>query len=211
MKKIIVIGAGGHAISVAESVFSSGFEIECFVDINSKQKSIFNCPIVKEVPYRKNIDIVIAIADNFKRNSIVNDLKKKYSKINFPNIFHKFASISNYAGFGEGNIVMQNAVVGSKSKIGSFCIVNSSSNVDHNNTLDDFSSLAPGAVLGGNVKIGKRTAVCIGATIKNNIQISSDVVIGANSYVNKNFKSNLVVYGTPAKEIRNRNKYDKYL
>ena len=106
---------------------------------------------------------------------------------------------------------MPNTVVGPNTKIGEFCLLNTLSSIDHDGIMEDYSSLAPGVITGGNVKIGKRSAVSIGAVIKQNIVIADDVVVGANSYVNKDLTSNHLAYGTPAKTIRSRKNGDPYL
>ena len=77
--------------------------------------------------------------------------------------------------------------------------------------MSNFSSLGPSSVTGGNVKIGLRSAIGINSTILQKVDIGKDVVVGSNSFVNKNFESNLVVYGSPAKIIRKRNKDSNYL
>ena len=92
-----------------------------------------------------------------------------------------------------------------------FCIINTNASLDHDSTLDDFSSLGPGVTTGGNVTIGERSAVSIGAVIKHGVKISQDVVIGAASYVNKDIDTQTISYGVPAKIIRKRKKGDPYL
>ena len=75
----------------------------------------------------------------------------------------------------------------------------------------NYSSVAPGTITGGNVKIGERSAISIGSIIKHNIEIGSDTVIGASSYVNENISNNLIAFGNPAKFIRKRKTGEKYL
>jgi acetyltransferase-like isoleucine patch superfamily enzyme len=77
--------------------------------------------------------------------------------------------------------------------------------------MQDFSSLAPGAITSGLVTIGARSAVSLGAVIKQRVTIGNDTIIGANSYVNQDIESNCIAYGTPAKKIRFRNSKDPYL
>jgi acetyltransferase-like isoleucine patch superfamily enzyme len=77
--------------------------------------------------------------------------------------------------------------------------------------MSDCSSLAPGATLGGKVRIGLRSAISIGAVIKDGITIGEDCVVGASSYVNANLPGNCVAYGTPAKIVRSRSRADRYL
>ena len=102
-------------------------------------------------------------------------------------------------------------VINSNSKIGKGVIVNTHSSLDHDNCLMDFASVAPSVTTGGNVCIGCRSAISIGAVIKNGLKIGSDALIGASSYVNINIPSNYLAYGTPAKIIRRREVGEKYL
>tara|TARA_B110000008_G_C16971342_1_gene564027 strand:- start:632 stop:1267 length:636 start_codon:yes stop_codon:yes gene_type:complete len=210
--QIIVIGAGGHATSLAESILSCGYEILYFVDKYRSKDKLLGYKVVKNIPNSKSIlNIVIAIGDNSKRFEIYKIFLNKMLKINFPSIIHPSASISKFAKIGSGTVVLQNAVVGSNCKIGKFCIVNSSSSVDHDCKMSNFSSLGPASVTGGNVNIGLRSAVGINSSILQKVDIGKDVVVGSNSFVNQNIKSNVVVYGSPAKIIRKRDKDSNYL
>jgi UDP-3-O-[3-hydroxymyristoyl] glucosamine N-acyltransferase len=65
---------------------------------------------------------------------------------------------------------MPNAVIGPNSKVGKFCIINTNASIDHDCLMQDYSSLAPRVVTGGDVVIGKRTSISIGATIRNKIK-----------------------------------------
>ena len=67
------------------------------------------------------------------------------------------------------------------------------------------------AVTGGNVEVGEFSAIGIGATVKHNVSIGYNCIIGASSLVNKDTKSNSVYYGIPARFIRNHELGKKYL
>ena len=66
-------------------------------------------------------------------------------------------------------------------------------------------------ITGGNVKIGELSHLSIGSTIKNNITIESNALIGGSSFVNKDCDKNSVYYGVPAKKIKSRKENEKYL
>ena len=70
--------------------------------------------------------------------------------------------------------------------------------------MDIFSSLAPGAILGGSVSIGDRSSLSISAVIKHGTSVGVDAVLGANSYLNMNLGGCCIAYGSPAKIIRQR-------
>ena len=89
--------------------------------------------------------------------------------------------------------------------------INTGASIDHDNFFGDYSSAGPGTVTGGNVRVNKLSYLAINSTVKHNILIGSNVVIGASSYVNRDCISNRVYYGIPAKEIRKRTIGENYL
>jgi sugar O-acyltransferase (sialic acid O-acetyltransferase NeuD family) len=211
---IIIIGAGGHAVSVANVAISAGYKIAKFVDKNKKADYLLGVKIIvdiSELDDLHNYEYCIAVGDNTLRERIYNNLMKMHACIKFPPLIHQSAVISSFSYIGEGTIVMPHAVVGPNSTVGKFCIINTQSSIDHDCNMMDFSSIAPNAVTGGSVKIGYRSAISIGAVIKQGLQIGDDSVLGASSYLNKNLANNKVAYGIPAKEVRGRKIGDDYL
>lgn len=210
-KEIIIIGAGGQARSITESVIANGYNIKYYVDKYKDNNSLYGYPINNNLNISKNYktNILIAIANNYIRENIFKEIRMKYKNILFPNIIHPSAKISDFSKIGIGNMIMVNSFVGANTKITDFCIVNNNVSIDHDCTLDKFSSLGPSVTTGGNVKLGLRSSIGIGAIIRNNILISNDTVIGASSYLNINADRSSVYYGTPAKFIRKISKEDK--
>jgi len=213
-RQLIIVGAGGHAISLANVAISAGYEIECFVDKHPKVPSLVGIKVISdlaEINCLDDFDFGIAVGDNATRELIYNKLKVKYANLNYPTLIHKSAIISSFSNIQMGTVIMPGAVVGPNSNIGKFCLINTQSSIDHDCLMGDFSSLAPATTTGGAVNIGTRSAISIGSTIKHGVKIGGDCVVGANSYVNKDLPSNTIAYGSPAKIIRTRNTGDPYL
>lgn len=213
-KKMIIIGAGGHAVSVANVAMTCGYEITNFIDKNKAGQSLFNNPILsslEDLNNTTNYSFAIAIGDNFIREKVFKEIKSKYPHLIFPKLIHPSAVISVNTSIEEGTIVMPNSVIGPNTILSRFCLINTMSSVDHDCILSEFCSTAPGVVTGGQVKIGKRSAISIGATIKHCVDISDDVIVGAKSYVNQNLPEKIVAYGIPAKIIRPRSVGEPYL
>jgi len=214
LRPLIILGAGRHAISVANVAMSAGYDIALFIDQNKKGSSLLGMKIIgdiSEVINNLEFDYSIAIGDNFLRERIFNELPKCYSNLRFPSLVHKTAVVSHFSKIGDGVVVMPNAIVGPNSVVGKFCLINTQASIDHDCVMSDFSSLAPGAVTGGNVTIGQRSAISIGAVVKDGVKIGSDSVLGANSYLDKDLGNNYISYGTPARVIRSRETGDVYL
>lgn len=88
-------------------------------------------------------------------------------------------------------------VVNPKAKIGAFCDIHQCVNIG-----EDVNGNAP--------KIGNNCWIGPGAKIFGDICIGNNVMVGANSVVNKNFSSNYVIAGIPAKIINSTgNKYNR--
>lgn len=211
---IIILGAGGHAVSVANVAVACGMSIVAFVDDDKSESKLLGVPIITKqqcIDAHPSANFAIAIGDNSVRERVCNDYKSELPNSKFPSLIHPTAVVGLHSEIGSGTVIMPQAHVGPNSIVGDFCILNTSSSIDHDCDMRSYSSIAPRVVTGGNVKIGVRSAVSIGATIKHGIEIGDDVVIGANSYVNKAVDSNIVAYGTPCKVVRKREKGTTYL
>lgn len=211
---IVIVGSGGHAVSTANVAHGSGMNVIAFVDDNKAGANLLDVPIITTqqcINEHINENFAIAIGDNAVRERVYNEYRSAMPYAKFPSVIHNSAVIGINTVVGDGTVVMPHVNIGPNGKVGVFCILNTSSSIDHDCAMDDFSSIAPRVVTGGNVKIGLSSAISIGATVKYGVVIGDDVVIGGNSYVNKTVESNVVAYGSPCKFVRQRNKGDAYL
>jgi sugar O-acyltransferase (sialic acid O-acetyltransferase NeuD family) len=213
-RRIVIVGAGGHATSVAETAAAAGYEIVAFVGRPDHGDTRFGVPIVAEVPDGHVAGggvLVVAEGDNSAREAAVARLGLDVTPETFPALVHPSASVSQFANLGAGTVVLQGGVVGAAASVGAFCIVNTGASVDHDGELADYASIGPGAMLGGKVRIGTRTAIGIGAVVKQGLAVGNDAVLGANSYAHYDIPANCVAYGSPAAFVRHRNPGDPYL
>ncbi|MDA9032453.1 NeuD/PglB/VioB family sugar acetyltransferase [Amylibacter sp.] len=211
---IIIIGAGGHAVSVANVALGSGMSVVAFVDDFKAGNDLLGIPVITKkqcVEENKIANLAIAIGDNTVRERVSNEYKSELPLAKFPSIIHHSAVIGINSKIGDGTVVMPLVNVGANCSVSDFCILNTSSSIDHDCEMKSFSSIAPRVITGGNVRIGVRSAISIGATIRDGIGVGDDTVIGANSYVNRAIGDNLVAYGNPCKSQRERVKGDAYL
>lgn len=214
LKDINIIGAGGHAVSVASVAIAAGYNVTAFVDHTNLGRRIFDKPVISIdecISDSTSKNYAIGIGDNEARERVFTELNTMPASMHFPKLIHPSSVVCHMAKIGAGSIVMPNSVIGPATNIGEFCILNTNSSIDHDNNLGDFVSIAPSVTTGGNVSIGRSTAISIGSTIKNGITIGRDIVIGAASYVNKDIYSPSVCYGIPCKTIRPRTKGTPYL
>lgn len=211
MKKLIVVGAGGHAGSVADAARSAGFTIVGFFD-GSADRSAGEREVLDSLD---GVDLeetgfALGIGANYSREDAYATIKNSYPGARFPVIVHSSAWVSPSANLAEGAVVLSMASVGPGCSVGPGSLVNTGSSLDHDSQMGSFSSLGPGARTGGNVTIGERTVIGLNAGILQGISVGSDTVIGAHSLVNEAMPDSVVAYGTPATVVRKRQRDDRY-
>jgi sugar O-acyltransferase (sialic acid O-acetyltransferase NeuD family) len=155
--------------------------------------------------------LVVAVGDNWIRGQIVNQLRRLVPNLRLITAIHPSAQIARDVLIGAGTVVMPGVVVNAGCRIGEGCILNTCSSLDHDSTMEEFSSLAPRAVTGGNVWIGAYSAVAIGAVVSHATRIGEHTVVGAGALVVKDIPRGVVAYGIPARIIRKRSPDDAYL
>jgi sugar O-acyltransferase (sialic acid O-acetyltransferase NeuD family) len=216
-KKVMIFGTGGHAISVASLAEQCGFSVSGFVSFEKTLGEINGKQIlpIQSFPSGSKIAVVIAVGDNFLRESLAEELvllaKSKKLEMSFPNLVHPTCHIGSRAKFGQGNQLFPGSNLGAQSRIEDFVILNHLSSLDHESSMESFASLAPGVVTGGRVRIGRRSALLINSAVSNGIAIGNDVVIAANSFVKEDVMDNSLVAGSPARFIRHQRAGESYL
>lgn len=205
-KKVVIFGASGHAKVIADIVKKSGDELVGFLDDNVELhgKTIFDNKAVlgstQEIDVEKYNDcyFVIGIGSN-KVREIINN---KYPNLKWYTAIHPNAVIANDVCIGDGTVIMAGTVINPGTMIGKHCIINTCSSLDHDNILEDYVHVSPGAHLAGTVKVCEKSWICAGVTVINNITIGSNNIIGAGATVIKNIEdSNCTYVGVPVKKI----------
>jgi sugar O-acyltransferase (sialic acid O-acetyltransferase NeuD family) len=219
-ENIIIIGASGHAKVIIDIVEKENrHNIVGLIDsYKPKGTKKFEYKILgtekdlnKLCKQFNFIAGIIAIGDNWTRKLMQKNITKLIPNFKFVNAIHPDAIIGKNVTIGKGTVIMPGVIINSSSKIGDFCILNTKSCLDHDSELKNYSSLAPGVTVGGNVSIGSFSAICLGANVLQDIIIGEHSIIGAGALINRNVDSYKMVYGVPAKTIKPIKKGEKYL
>jgi sugar O-acyltransferase (sialic acid O-acetyltransferase NeuD family) len=212
-RKILLIGAGGHCISVLDSLLATS--IYEHIGIVGKVEETDNAILsIMGIPIIGNDDDLGRLyaegyTDAFIAIGSIGDvsLRKKLYQIvknigfTIPNIIDNTSVISKHVKLGEGIYVGKEAVVNAFVTIGNCAIVNTSSVIEHECTIGDFVHIATGAILCGNVLIDENTHIGAGSTIKQGIHIGSNSLIGMGSVVLRDIGANKKAYGNPCREV----------
>jgi sugar O-acyltransferase (sialic acid O-acetyltransferase NeuD family) len=156
---------------------------------------------------------VITLGDNYLRYKISTEINEKLRGEDWEwvNAIHPSVLIGDNVELGKGCLFMANVVINSGSIIGNFVHGYTGAIIEHNNTFESFSSISAGSVTGGFVNLGRFSAITLGCTVFDRVNIGENSIIGSGSLVTKDIPDNQLRYGNPAKFIRNRNLGEKYL
>lgn len=189
MEKIVLVGGGGHALSVADSIMQRGeYDIVGYTDL--KQNDSF------EYRYLGNDDILQKCYNEGVKNAFIclgylgsgrsrDELYIKLRDIGFevPSIVDKTAAVACDCKLGEGVFVGKNAVINSGSIVGNMAIINTGAIIEHSCRVGAYSHVAVGSVLCGEVIVGEHTLIGAGSNILQGIHVGDDCIIGMGSNV----------------------------
>ena len=207
-KAIYILGASGHAKVIIDSIEQAGqYHIQGLFDKNRSLwgQMLLGYPILGDLEGLPDIrtELLIAIGDNVIRHRLYKKLQKQ--GVSFGIAIHPGATISRGVSIQPGTVMMAGSVVNTDTIIGAQVIINTCASVDHDCRIGEAVHIAPGVRICGGVSIGERTLVGAGAVVIPNISIGDDVIIGAGTTVVRDIPDAVVVMGTPARIIKQRN------
>lgn len=209
-KRVVIIGAGGHAKVIADIIIKSGDEVVGFLDDNylKKTKVIYDLEIIGKisdcVELQKNdgkLYFIIAIGNNNVRKKIAQTFN-----LNYYTAIHPTAVIGLEVRICKGTAIMANTCINPNARIGKHCIINTGAVIEHDNVIEDFVHVSPNATLCGTVKVGANTHIGAASVIKNNINITNDCTIGAGAVVVKDIRESGIYVGCPASKIKEKDR-----
>lgn len=204
MEKLVIIGAGGYAKSVLDSIDYYNYTVKGFLDEISNEKEHLGYPILgrclDELEDMHGCFYFIAIGNNEKRKIWYERLMSK--KLRLINVVDKSAIVSPRATIGNGCFIGKLAVVNSKATIGNNCIINTRALVEHGCQVGNHVNLSTNSVINGDVKVGDGSFIGSCAVTIGQLKIGEWSTIGAGSVVIHNVDNGVTVAGVPAKFIK---------
>lgn len=204
MEKIVLIGSGGHAKSVLDSIVTGGcWEAVGF--ISERFDNSFQYRNLKIIGTDDDLQKIFEtqthyafISIGYMGNSAVRE--KLFNKLkdigyNLPIIIDPSAIIAADVLIGEGTYIGKGAIINANVKIGKMAIINSGAIVEHDCIIGDYTHIAVNASCCGGVIIGNNSFIGAGTTLLQSIKISNRVIVGAGSTILAGVAPNQTVYG----------------
>lgn len=220
MKNLVLIGGGNQAhytIDIIEK--ENKYKIIGIIDsvhvIGSDRfgyKVLGRQEDIQKIVREYNIEVgVITIGDNWSRFHVYKQIVSEIPDFEFVNAIHPSVIIGKDVQLGIGVVAMAGCIFNPKSVIGDFTFFATGSQVEHDCYINDFASVSAGSIMGGFVKLGKFSALTLGVTVMDRVEIGRNTVVGSGSLVLKSLPDDVLAYGNPCKIIRNRKEGEKFL
>lgn len=207
-KPVIIIGAGGHAKVLYDSLRLMGVEMLGKLDkCPPPVDRVGDLPIIGDdsaISAYSNDAVELvnglgSVGDTALRASIYYKFKKL--GYGFRQVIHPAAIIASDCILGEGVQVMAGAVVNTGTRIAEDSIINTGAVVDHDCSIGSHVHIAPGATLSGGVQVGDGSHIGTGATVIQGVSIGRNALVGAGAVVLRDVPPGAKVVGVPAKAM----------
>lgn len=215
MEKIIIIGKGGHASSLADILErEKEYEIAGYIVNETQGNADGKYPVIGndndlERIFQSGIRYAALgigyLGEPNKaaiREKLWTDLKQ--IGFSFPVICDSSAIVSHDANIGEGTFIGKGAVVNTKACVGRMCIINTGAIIEHGCQVGDFSHVSVGSVLCGDVCVGRSSFIGANATVIQGKTIGDDCVVGAGTVIRKNIKNGSMAWSRSDVKVRDR-------
>jgi len=212
VKKVVIIGAGGHGLETADLLAHCGLgdrAIEGFLDDDERLRGsvVHGHPVVGGVAWLEQADpaafdifIGIGIPEQHKR------IAEHAMSLGFslPSLISPLAFVSAHAKIGIGVKIMPFSAVGPAAVINDHCLLYYHSSVAHGTTVGKYSVLCSGVQIAGSVNVKEGCWVGIGASVIQGVTLGKWSYIGAGAAVIGDIRDHTTCVGVPAKVIREK-------
>ncbi|NYT39221.1 acetyltransferase [Sphingomonas sp. R-74633] len=202
-----IIGAGGHAVVVADALQAGGSRVECFLETDPAKVGahIFGIAIVQEGDFRGRVTagevLLVNGIGGVRSTAIRRRAQEAFERDGwrFVGVRHPSAIVSEHAEIEETAQLLAGSVVQPGAQVGRGCIVNTRSVVEHDCQVGDWSHIAPAAVLCGDVILKDGCHIGASATVLQGRSLGPETVVGAGAVVTRDFEGYGTLTGVPAR------------
>jgi acetyltransferase EpsM len=209
MRRVLIVGAGGHAQVIADLILclvrsGANLELAGFVDDNVALigENILGQKVLgttAELQRFAHDAVVMGFGDNAARARLFDRLKQAGERL--ISIIHPRATVAEDVVVDAGTVVMAGVVINTGSFIGPNVIVNTGATIDHHARIEAHVHIAPGVHLGGNVTVEEGAFLGIGSSVIPNRIIGAWSVVGAGAAVIHDVPPRVTVVGIPARPL----------
>lgn len=203
---VIIVGAGGHAVVVADALLLGGVAVLGFTDpdpalIGAQRLGL---PVLggDEVLARHRpaevclVNGLGGVRPAPLRREVQNRLEA--AGWQFAGVRHPSAVVSPFAAVAASAQLLARCVIQANAQVAEGAIVNTGAIVEHDVAVGRFAHVAPGVVLCGEVIVGEECHIGAGAVVRQGTRLGPRTLVAAGAAVIADFQGDGVLAGVPA-------------
>jgi sugar O-acyltransferase (sialic acid O-acetyltransferase NeuD family) len=212
-RDLVLVGAGGFGRETAQAVHAlnangAAWRLLGFLDDDpARHGQVIDGTAVlggrDRVAYLPGASFVICTGrpgDYVSRMRIVGDLGLPAER--YATIVHPAASVSRSSAVGPGSVLLAHATLTAAVSVGAHVAIMPQVTLTHDDTIDDFATIATGASLGGGVRVHTGAYLGAGALIGENRAVGAFSLIAMGAVVTHDVPAREVWAGVPARRLR---------
>jgi UDP-perosamine 4-acetyltransferase len=207
MRKLLILGAGGHGRAVSDLAGEVGWTVAGHTDATgaSRPGILGSDADIEKLARTGAIDAAVVGIGNSalpRRAELFRLLHD--SGIAIPALVHPRAVLSRSCRVGDGSVVFAGCVLGAGVDMGVNGVCYAGVIVEHDSRIGDHCYLSPGAVVCGQVTLERGAFLGAGAVVVPGVRVGADAVVAAGAVVVDDVPAGATVIGVPARarEVR---------
>lgn len=210
LKRILIFGAGEGSQEIVRVIIDDinkikpTWKILGFIDIDREKAGteIFGYPVLGEsCDVDRDSDEIFGISGvmncKLRQKIIEDEIEKK--GFHLASLIHPSAMKPDDFRSGSGLIMYPGVKVSYGVKLGKGVLINYNSMLGHHVSIDDYTFIAPSAIINARCSIGKSCVIGSGATLIPGVSIGSNAVVGVGTTIFLTVKPGTVVTDFPRK------------
>jgi UDP-perosamine 4-acetyltransferase len=205
-RRLVVLGAGGHAHAVADVATASGWTVIGFTDrggADPEREIVGDDSALADLRATGAFDAgVVGVGNSAlaRRTALFEELR--HLGVPTPALVHPRAVVSASAHIGDGAVLFGGVVVGAGVEVGINAVVYSGAVVEHGGRIGDHAYVSPGVIFSGEVTVEPGAFVGAGAVVLPRVTIGKGAVVAAGAVVTADVAPGTTVVGVPARVHR---------
>ena len=201
-RRLLVLGAGGHARAVADLAVACGRSIAGFLGARGAPATAgvigSDDDLVRLCAERRFDEAIVGVGNTALARRPELFARLRELGVPTPKLVHPSAVISPSATIGLGSALFPHAVVGAEASVGENAVIYSGSVIEHGCRVGDHAYLAPGVILCGDVCVEAGAFVGAGAIVVPGVVIGKEAVVSAGARVARDVPAGGRVAGSGA-------------
>lgn len=188
--KLYVLGAGGHAKVVIDSLLASGTAVHGIIDPRlSIGTALLGVPAIGGDEWIDKLDPAEVTIANGVGATVKSRVNRKLFELwstrgfRFARVIHPSAIVGTEVELADGCQVMAGAVIQPHARIGAGTVINTGCRIDHDCVIGAHCFVAPSVTLCGGASIGEGSFVGAGAVLLPGVSVGNAALVAAGATV----------------------------